>query len=189
MSSIVVSGDTSGTITLQAPAVSGTTTLTLPATSGTVITTTGGVTPSTAGNVLTSDGTNWTSAALNASSITTLASNVSVGTGTSFTISGLNLTSYKLLLLSLSGVTNSGSGAYTAVGTTPTASACIATGNISARYSMVFLDLAGQTQGPGASGSGQTFTAATGVTTASTSITVNCTLAFTGGTYYLYGMK
>jgi hypothetical protein len=39
MSSIVISGDTSGTITVAAPAVSGTTTLTLPTTSGTVITT------------------------------------------------------------------------------------------------------------------------------------------------------
>ena len=39
MSSVVISGNTSGTITLDAPAVAGTTTLTLPATSGTVITT------------------------------------------------------------------------------------------------------------------------------------------------------
>ena len=39
MSSVVIAGDTSGTITLAAPAVSGTTTLTLPATTGTVITT------------------------------------------------------------------------------------------------------------------------------------------------------
>ena len=37
MSTVVISGDTSGSITLQAPAVSGTTTLTLPATSGTVL--------------------------------------------------------------------------------------------------------------------------------------------------------
>ena len=37
MASIVVAGDTSGTVTLAAPAVSGTTTLTLPTTSGTVI--------------------------------------------------------------------------------------------------------------------------------------------------------
>ncbi len=37
MSRVVISGDTSGSITLQAPAVSGTTTLTLPATSGTVL--------------------------------------------------------------------------------------------------------------------------------------------------------
>jgi hypothetical protein len=39
MSSVVISGNTSGTITLDAPAVAGTTTLTLPATSGTVLTT------------------------------------------------------------------------------------------------------------------------------------------------------
>ena len=37
MSSVVISGDTSGTITLQAPAVSGSTTLTLPAATGTVM--------------------------------------------------------------------------------------------------------------------------------------------------------
>ena len=38
MSSVVISGDTSGTITIAAPAVAGTTTLTLPTTSGTVLT-------------------------------------------------------------------------------------------------------------------------------------------------------
>ena len=38
MSSIVISGDTSGTITIVAPAVSGTNTLTLPANTGTVLT-------------------------------------------------------------------------------------------------------------------------------------------------------
>jgi hypothetical protein len=37
MSSIVVAGDTSGTVTLQAPAVAGSTVLTLPAVSGTVM--------------------------------------------------------------------------------------------------------------------------------------------------------
>ena len=37
MSSVVISGDTSGAITVSAPAVSGTTTLTLPATTGSVI--------------------------------------------------------------------------------------------------------------------------------------------------------
>jgi hypothetical protein len=42
MSSLVIAGDTSGSVTLQAPAVSGATVLTLPATSGTVITTASG---------------------------------------------------------------------------------------------------------------------------------------------------
>jgi hypothetical protein len=39
MASVVINGDTSGSVTLSAPAVSGSTTLTLPTTSGTVITT------------------------------------------------------------------------------------------------------------------------------------------------------
>ena len=38
MSSVVISGDTSGTCTLQAPAVAGSTVLTLPASTGTVLT-------------------------------------------------------------------------------------------------------------------------------------------------------
>ncbi len=44
MSSIVIAGDTSGSVTLQAPAVSGSTILTLPATSGTVQTSGAGFT-------------------------------------------------------------------------------------------------------------------------------------------------
>lgn len=44
MSKLVLSGDTSGSVTLDAPAVSGTTTLTLPTTSGTVLTTATGQT-------------------------------------------------------------------------------------------------------------------------------------------------
>jgi hypothetical protein len=42
MSSVVISGDTSGTVSLQAPTVAGSTVLTLPATSGTVLTTASG---------------------------------------------------------------------------------------------------------------------------------------------------
>jgi hypothetical protein len=42
MSSVVIAGDTSGTVTLDAPAIAGTTTLTLPTTSGTIITNTAG---------------------------------------------------------------------------------------------------------------------------------------------------
>jgi hypothetical protein len=46
MSAVVIAGDTSGTITLNAPAVSGTTTLTLPTTSGTVLTSASSLTAS-----------------------------------------------------------------------------------------------------------------------------------------------
>jgi hypothetical protein len=59
MSSVVVAGDTSGSVTLQAPAVSGSTVITLPTTSGTMATLTtpsftttigvGNATPSTSG--------------------------------------------------------------------------------------------------------------------------------------------
>ena len=44
MASVVIAGNTSGSVTLDAPAVAGTTVLTLPATSGTVIVGTAGVT-------------------------------------------------------------------------------------------------------------------------------------------------
>ena len=195
MSSVIIAGDTSGTVTLSAPAVAGTTTLTLPATSGTVlqsgtaVTTaqggTGLTTAGTSGNVLTSDGTNWTSAA--GGSITTLASNVSVGTGASFTISGLTLTSYKFLFLSVVNATATAGTSYIAIGGTPTASNSF--GNLSNAYSSwasVILDLTAQTQLSPA----LQVRFASGITTASTSITVNMlTNSFATGTYYLYGMK
>ncbi len=46
MSSVVISGNTSGTITLDAPAVAGTTVLTLPTTNGTVLTSASSLTSS-----------------------------------------------------------------------------------------------------------------------------------------------
>jgi hypothetical protein len=69
MSSIVIAGDTSGSVTLQAPAVSGSTILTLPATSGTVQTSGAGYTTNgvafasstsvlATGSALSFDGTN-----------------------------------------------------------------------------------------------------------------------------------
>lgn len=42
MASLIVAGDTSGTVTLQAPGIAGSTVLTLPTTSGTIVTTGGG---------------------------------------------------------------------------------------------------------------------------------------------------
>jgi len=74
MSSIVIAGDTSGAVTISAPAVAGSAVLTLPTTSGTLYATTGGgaipvgsggtglTSAGATGNVLTSDGTTWTSA-------------------------------------------------------------------------------------------------------------------------------
>ena len=60
MSSLVIAGDSSGSITLQAPSVAGSVELSLPTTSGALVNTAPGI----SGNVLTSDGTDWTSAPL-----------------------------------------------------------------------------------------------------------------------------
>jgi len=51
MSSIVIAGDSSGSVTLDAPAVAGTTVLTLPTTSGTLVTTAGAAQLTTSGNL------------------------------------------------------------------------------------------------------------------------------------------
>ena len=87
MSSIVISGDTSGSVTLQAPAVAGSTVLNLPSTSGTIQTsgagyTTNGVAYATStsalatGSALTFDGTNLGVGA------TSLSDKLTVGDGT-----------------------------------------------------------------------------------------------------------
>jgi hypothetical protein len=87
MASIVVSGDTSGTVTLQAPAVSGTTVLTLPTTSGTIVTTAGASALTTSGNLtftgtgnrITGDFSNATNANRVAFQSSTTNGNTSVG--------------------------------------------------------------------------------------------------------------
>jgi hypothetical protein len=83
MSSVVIAGDVSGTVTLDAPSAAGSTVLTLPATSGTVLAPSGGTlgasqggtgltSVGTSGNVLTSNGTTWTSSALPSGGVTSL---------------------------------------------------------------------------------------------------------------------
>ena len=108
MSSLIIAGDTSGTITLSAPAVSGTTTLTLPATTGTFITTTGGVTPSTSGNLLTSNGTAWVSSAPAASGGMTLLGTITITGSNSVSLGSLTLTNYKALFMSIINLDNGG---------------------------------------------------------------------------------
>jgi hypothetical protein len=95
MSSIVIAGDTSGSVTLQAPAVSGTTTLTLPTTSGTLQTSGAGFTTNgvayasstsalTTGSALTFNGTSLTNSG-------NYISSASVGRITKSTTTGRNV--------------------------------------------------------------------------------------------------
>lgn len=104
MSSVVIAGDTSGTVTLAAPAVSGTTTITLPATSGTLLQSgtavtvaqggTGLTAVGTSGNLLTSNGTTWASTAPAAAGSMTLLGTVTATSGNSVSLGSLVLTSY-----------------------------------------------------------------------------------------------
>lgn len=90
MSSIIVSGDTSGAITLAAPAVAGTNTLTLPASTGTVLTT---GSPQSGGVIQVVDNTATTSSTYFSTTSTSF-----VSTGFSVTITPKFSTS-KILLL------------------------------------------------------------------------------------------
>lgn len=87
MSSVVIAGDTSGSVTLQAPAVAGSTTLNLPTTSGTVVVNSSGV-----------------------AGMTSLGTITLSGTGNQFSLGSLTLTSYKALYVSLNAVSSGASG-------------------------------------------------------------------------------
>jgi hypothetical protein len=79
MSSVVISGDTSGTVTLQAPATAGSTVLTLPSTSGTVVTT--ATTTGISGSAITTGTVGVSVGGTGANTLT--ANNVILGNGTS----------------------------------------------------------------------------------------------------------
>jgi len=90
LASIVVAGDTSGTVTLAAPAVSGTTTLTLPTTSGTLVT---GTTPS--GTIVgTTDTQTLTNKTLGAGTVMPTGSVLQVVSSTTTTTTTTSSTSY-----------------------------------------------------------------------------------------------
>ena len=101
MSSVIISGDTSGTISLTAPAVSGTTVLTLPTTNGTIITTATGQTltsPTITGAVVSSM----------ASSVITSNTAQATTSGTSVTFSSIP-SQVKRITVMFNGVSTSGS--------------------------------------------------------------------------------
>ena len=89
MSSVVISGDISGSVTLDAPSVAGTTVLTLPATSGTVVTTAtssgisgSAITTGTVGVSVGGTGQTTAGAAFNALSPITTTGDLIIGNGT-----------------------------------------------------------------------------------------------------------
>lgn len=88
MSSVVISGDVSGSVTLQAPSAAGTTVLTLPATSGTVVTTAtssgisgSAITTGTVGVSVGGTGQTTAAAAFNALSPITTTGDLIIGNG------------------------------------------------------------------------------------------------------------
>jgi hypothetical protein len=101
MSSVVISGNTSGTITLDAPAVAGTTTLTLPATSGTIVTTTSGAITSAqlpAGSVI------QVNSVAKANTFSTSSTSFTDITGLSVTITPTSSSNQILILVGVTGI-------------------------------------------------------------------------------------
>jgi len=120
MAKLILNGSTSGSVTLDVPAVSGTTTLTFPATTGTLLQSgtavtaaqggTGLTSVGSSGNLLTSNGTAWTSTAPAASGGMTLLGTLTTTTGTIQTLSSLTLTSYKQIQIVGSSISTTGTG-------------------------------------------------------------------------------
>ena len=112
MASIKLTGDTSGVITVSAPAVSGTNTITMPASTGTMALTSDITTeiPSQTGNsgkYLTTNGSasSWGTVA---SGGMDLISTVNTTSGTSHSTGTINLTGYKQLFMSFYSIGSSG---------------------------------------------------------------------------------
>ena len=97
MANLKLSGDTSGVITVSAPAAAGTNTLTLPATTGTILDTNSALASSKLTGALPAiDGSSLTGIS---SGGMTLLSTVATTSGTSIVASGLDLSTYKVLMV------------------------------------------------------------------------------------------
>lgn len=117
MASIKLTGDSSGVITVSAPASAGTNTITLPASTGTMALTSnipGAEIPSQSGNsgkFLTTNGSAASWGAV-ASGGMTLLSTVATTSGTSVATGTLNLTGYKQLVIDIYSVSPAAQGGY-----------------------------------------------------------------------------
>ena len=97
MASVVINGDTSGSVTLSAPATAGTTVLTLPTTTGTILTTTN---PKT-GNVIQVVSATY-------STITSTSTTTYADSGLTVSITPSSASNKILVLVSINGVNKSG---------------------------------------------------------------------------------
>ena len=210
MASIKLTGDTSGVITVSAPAVSGTNTITLPATTGTMALTSDITTeiPSQTGNsgkYLTTNGSasSWGTVA---SGGMTLLSTVATTSGTSIATGTLDLSTYKTLQVFIYNVGNTTGGGvlrWKETGNTVVEIAGTTGGAGTSSYGVLSHDLTLGVTGvmksytladdltfsnPGGSGS---VGINTGIDTATTSITYDFSggETFDKGTIKIYGIK
>ena len=203
MSSVFIAGDTSGTVTISAPAVAGTPTLTLPTTSGTVVATSGGYVPTTQlGSGSASSSTylrgdqSW---ATISSGGMTLLGTVNATSGNSVSLGSLSLSGYKELHIVATSIAHSGAATYSYVNsdnsqTTDTytfflrnavASSGIAIINLSTG---AFMSNSSQNSDPS---SGAYVSGKLNITTATTTIyfRLSSTYTYTGsGTFLVYGV-
>ena len=162
MSSVAISGDTSGAITLTAPLVAGTNTITLPASTGTMALTSqlGGMT--LLGTITTNSGTGTVS------------------------LSGLDLTGYHQLQCQFSSVTTSGSGRISINGNTASGNLTSANGffliDLTTGLSTAILGQLNSVTGA------TNFFNTSGLTTASTSISFTSSSTFSSGSILVYGI-
>jgi len=121
MSSVIIAGDTSGTVTLAAPAVAGSTTLTLQANTGNIPVVTG---TGTSGQVLTSGGSGvvstWTT--VSAGSLTLLGT-ITPTAANSISLGSLSLSGYKQLCLVYKSLTANVTGSFGYISSDNTTSA------------------------------------------------------------------
>jgi hypothetical protein len=125
MSSIVVAGDTSGSVTLQAPTVAGTTVLTLPAVSGTVLATGSIVTEAQGGTGTTTGYYGFKNRIINGSFQIWQRSTSAAGTAGYLTADRFSLTGGGTVTNSQSATPNSPNGNYSYVWTTGAASSYV----------------------------------------------------------------
>jgi hypothetical protein len=196
MSSVVIAGDTSGTVTISAPAVAGTPTLTLPTTTGTIVATSGSYVPTTQLGSGTASSSNYLrgdqSWATISSGGMTLLGTLTTTSGTTQTLSSLTLTGYKQVQIVGSGISTTGLGGLL-LGPNNTRLTDDAPSGASTCQLFAFVDLA-----LGICTSSYAFTAGlggvyvnnSGLSTASTSIVISLTnsTSFDAGTIKIYGV-